>query len=431
MVSRRRGITLIELLVVIFIILLITSITIPAIQPALENRRTREAARLVNVFFNAARNRALEQGRPAGVWIERQTGLSEASVTLHFAEIPKPYSGDFLDSAVSLFYEPFGAPFRSPTIREYWLIVTPRTLTGGVPDRWWNAEPNAQHLIRPGDYIRFSGVERALKLNVGKRSDMRLAGGDTWVWYLAYGANKNSYNGGFTGARDNDGNLVINWWDNDFRGLHTPLRTHLSPTQVRVPGVSYQIFRQPQKMSAGAVQLPQGTVIDLNFSGTSSWNFHPRDNFVTNNSTLAGNPYRGKPIFPNDETPIIILFSPDGVVDRVYSRMRNDDARIIDWNSWRPTSLLYFLIGDAEKIPAKSGWGPGGPGAGGFDQYQNNWLDLTNYWVTINPFTGLVNTAEVSDFDERADPANQISFDPANIHVTRRFANQPQAMGGR
>lgn len=429
---RRRGITLIELLIVIFIILLITSATIPAIQPAIENRRTREGARLLNVFLSAARNRAMEQARPVGVWIERMPGLSEAAVSLHFCETPRPYSGDFLDSSLTLYLEPFGAPYPSPTINEYWWIVTPRTTTAAIPDRWWNAEPNAQQLVRPGDYIKFSGMDRPLKLNVGKRSEMRLAGADGWVWYVAYGANRHRWDQGFHGLRYPSGELIISWWDNDYRGLGDwPFRTQFGPGDVRSPGVSYQVLRQPQKMLAGAIQLPEGVVIDLNYSGTASWCFHPRDNFRLDNSTGAGgtgSPFRGVPIFPNDETPVIVMFSADGVVDKVYSRCVdrvNGEIRVVNWTSWRPTEMLYFLVGDAEKVPAKSGWGTG---AGGLDQYDNNWLDLTNYWVTVNPLLGLINTAEVSDFE---DPNDTIAHDPNNILVSRRFANQPQSIGGR
>lgn len=431
--SQSRGVTLIELLVVLFIVLLITSITIPAIQPALENRRTREGARLLNVFFNAARNRAMERGRPVGVWLERQPGLPEAVVSLHFAETPPAYAGDFLDSGITAYFEPFAAPYPSPSVREYWYIVTPATTTAGTPDRWWNPEPNAQQLIRPGDNLRLLGADRSLRLRAAKRGDLRLGGPNTWVWYAAYGANKRHGDpfGGFTNERDHSGNFVIRWWDLDWRTLRRhPPRTWLGPTGVRRPGHPYQIIRQPQKSAAGAVQLPQGVVIDLNFSGTALWSFHPRNNysnFAANPSGPGGNnsPYRGQPLFPNDESPVIVMFSPSGTLETVYSRANLTRARIVEWTDWRPISHLYFLVGDAEKLPAKTGWGPG---EGGLDQYENNWLDLTNYWVTINPFTGLINTAEVSDFP---DPTDTHAHDPARVGFARRFANNPQAMSGR
>ena len=41
----RRGVTLIELMVVVSIMLVVTVIAVPAMKPALENRKIREAAR--------------------------------------------------------------------------------------------------------------------------------------------------------------------------------------------------------------------------------------------------------------------------------------------------------------------------------------------------------------------------------------------------
>ena len=63
----RRGVTLIELLVVVSIMLIVTVIAVPAMKPALENRKIREAARAVNVYLGSARNHAIELGRPVGV----------------------------------------------------------------------------------------------------------------------------------------------------------------------------------------------------------------------------------------------------------------------------------------------------------------------------------------------------------------------------
>jgi len=94
--------TLIELLVVVSILLLVALIAIPAVRPGLEGQRTREAARMVNVFISNARNRAEATGRPYGVEIERLTGLPLASAVLHQVEVPPPYAGDFQDSRIAI-----------------------------------------------------------------------------------------------------------------------------------------------------------------------------------------------------------------------------------------------------------------------------------------------------------------------------------------
>ncbi|HVX12624.1 MAG TPA: type II secretion system protein [Pirellulales bacterium] len=103
--STHRGVTLVELLVVIFIMLLITAVSIPVITPALQNRDVREAARMIDVFFNGAKTRAKLNNRIFGVILEREVNNPNACVTLSYCEQPDPYRGDFA-STVS----PPGAP---------------------------------------------------------------------------------------------------------------------------------------------------------------------------------------------------------------------------------------------------------------------------------------------------------------------------------
>ncbi|MFZ5831102.1 MAG: prepilin-type N-terminal cleavage/methylation domain-containing protein, partial [Planctomycetota bacterium] len=95
----RRGMTLIELLVVITIIVIVLGAALPALQPALEGRAVREAARSVSVYLGSARNRALETGRPCGVVLMR--AIEEGGCDrLSQVEIPPPYAGDTMESTV-------------------------------------------------------------------------------------------------------------------------------------------------------------------------------------------------------------------------------------------------------------------------------------------------------------------------------------------
>ena len=101
--ARRAGMTLMELLIVIFLVGLITAITIPVLNPQAAPKRIREGARLVGGAFGIARARAVSEGRSVGVWLERQPSPRDsACFKLFFAEQPQTYSGENLNSTVTV-----------------------------------------------------------------------------------------------------------------------------------------------------------------------------------------------------------------------------------------------------------------------------------------------------------------------------------------
>lgn len=97
---RRSGVTLIELLIVILVMLMITAVTVAAISPALEGRKLREAARIVDVFLNGARNRAIGSGKIVGVLIEPDELEPSQCIALSYVEQPDPYGGDYQTSTI-------------------------------------------------------------------------------------------------------------------------------------------------------------------------------------------------------------------------------------------------------------------------------------------------------------------------------------------
>ncbi len=101
--SLRYGLTLMELLVVIIIISLVTAATIPIMNPQAAPRRIREASRIVSGFINGARNRAISEGHPVGIILERQPGANNsACFKLFFAEQLVPYAGDTINARATV-----------------------------------------------------------------------------------------------------------------------------------------------------------------------------------------------------------------------------------------------------------------------------------------------------------------------------------------
>lgn len=99
---RRFGVTLIELLIVITIATLLLAAAIPLMKTAIDESKLREASRQINVFFAAARARAVEKGRAVGVMIERSDGSTNAAFVLNIVETPPPYGGDTLNARALL-----------------------------------------------------------------------------------------------------------------------------------------------------------------------------------------------------------------------------------------------------------------------------------------------------------------------------------------
>jgi prepilin-type N-terminal cleavage/methylation domain-containing protein len=130
-----RGLTLIELLVVISIMVLLTVFALPVITPSGDTRKIREAARSVNVYLGAARNRAMETGRPCGVLFERRQGQTQASTTLLLAEVPLPYGGAQTTSRI---------------------VITPTTGTSATVSFTPTEDPVGAQIVKVGDRLQLN-----------------------------------------------------------------------------------------------------------------------------------------------------------------------------------------------------------------------------------------------------------------------------------
>ena len=160
----------------------------------------------------------------------------------------------------------------------------------------------------------------------------------------------------------------------------------------------YQIIRRPGKSVAAGLQLPVRAVIDLEFSGTDD--------------DLIG---------AVSDQPVYIMFSPNGSLDRFYHPGHGGEVH-------PGTEPIYLLVGKQERVPA-----------GSAEDGLANWQDVKNLWVTLNPQTGLVTTAENVPVDLTRLPAELIppfnSSKPEHLQwalrQARELARGGQSMGGR
>jgi len=413
--SPRRGVTLVELLV---------------------GRRIREAARAINVYFGAARSRAIETGRPVGVLFQRLDRQPQASMVLHQVEIPPPYGGDTLDAALKL-HVPSGQP--GPIV-----LVEAMVTVGAISD----------NVVRAGDMIQLN---------------------HQGPMYTVYDIVAPAPSPGFPGNPDSDGDGFIDynagvdtapqdgWYDTlrlwmtiDISQFRIPWPVTPLPT-VWSDRVPFVIHRQPylelsgtrvSAMASGTqpLQLSRGAAVDLAASGLDSQlpaTFEPvgaeRD-LDNDRAPDPGEDTNGNGVFDSAK-PVIVMFSPNGSVERVYATWRTYDASSGNitgsvYGGRAVTEPIHFLVGKWERFPAdvrdlgppfpKSP--PAWPPAQSDDGWYN-WQDATNLWVTLHPQTGLVTVAELNA--DQLD-ATTNTYIPSSLYAARQFAREAQvSKGGR
>ena len=209
----KRGVTLIELLVVMAVIVLLLGVAVPQLKPVLDRGRIREGARQMNAFFASAEARAIQLGRPAGVWLERRPG-DGACLDLSPAEVPPVYTGDFLGATVRCMLD--------------------------VDTQRWRVEFNqASAMIR-----RLSETSQELR------------------FLIRFGYRGPLYPVVLLNGDDISSPPVMRIDDNPVDGSRLD-----PPIAAQNRAVPFQIYQLPQKSNGRTLQLTGGTIVDLAASG--------------------------------------------------------------------------------------------------------------------------------------------------------------------
>jgi prepilin-type N-terminal cleavage/methylation domain-containing protein len=488
----RRGVTLVELLIVIVIMLMVTAVVVRATAPALSGRRIREAARMVDVFVNGARSRALQTGRPYGVMIERTpvlnagTGLMNSSMGLSvaYAEVPPPYTGDFTGSRILLLGNGAFGAWQMPLLGN----PAPWTLSESAAIAFVSADsvfPSSDsgwfETVSPGDILVIHGTQYRLYAGEpfidtapfngvydlgepfadcdmnGFYSPMApnlidpvtgffttgptpgsvgTPGTATWTYIYADFAQAAKYMSTATGlARQSMPPIMFPpaaTQDNTLNGILTGPQ----------PQYTFQINRRPIKAAGTDQQLPDGAAIDLGgfdlTGNTTLANVVPGSGLDIFSSTPSVPPYlatfrpnpnyQSNPALANfvtDGSPVIITFAPNGVVDKVFSWDERNYTMPTGWQGRQPTSQIFLLVTRRElvggdlTVTTPSAVTP-----------QYGIQDLTSLWVTINPQTGLINTAPNGALGAALFAGSPPPY-YLQCYEARQPARQTQNVGGR
>lgn len=455
--------TLIELLVVIGILMLLTVVVVPRLQPAAEQRAIREASRSVNTYLCAARNEAVASGRPVGVIFHRDPDQPGVCRKLEQLDLPDSFGGRNEDAVVRV-QDWTEAPTTPATF--YWSIT---------PMHNWDYRYGTVVLKVQVRYDQFAGRITDFENGTIRYGDQIQLGGKG-PWYTIVrddivGGNMlgsplsavnydfppdangylQFYGGGGDApadAKDLNGNANPDGWvDNYWLTLvldpgsiarvpypkcPCPIATS-SSTLPRHPfsrPLSFRIQPQPYVDTSGGfsfaalasaadvLELPNQAAIDLNFSGfdTPSRTFLPRDD----NANLSD----GR----QDKTPIVVMFSPTGGVMGVYTHAApTASAPFPKFEFIRNPEIVHFLIGRLDR--ATDDDMNGEPDGG--EERRMNVEDSNHYWVSLNPQSGNVVTTQVSA--STSTPYQNLTDDEKKTYLreSREGARESRSMGGR
>jgi type II secretory pathway pseudopilin PulG len=426
----RRAMTLTELLVVVSIVVLLSGILVPLIQPVLRGQRVREASRQLNVYLAGAQARAVELGRPAGIWIERaghEAGdpLNSwyTSYRIYPAEQPEPYTGDLLESRVRLRPNP-----TDMTIWEAWYDWDPMQPAVQCCGNLAASINQAKQALGAGNEALASTLPIALP---GDR--IRFGGRDPWYVIDQIDALKITFL-----VRPDEVPIVSK--------LFRPPPTGGAAGDLLAyqPGVSFEIFRRPRRSSNTPLELPNNTGIDLSLSGYGRPYNSPYALLPAYASPLIyidPQPFAARFREINPEHDIVIMFKPEGGVDRVYYVAHELDM-LSFWEV--PQGMISLLVARADQI--------------GRDSQKNlmvldadyrmrvqtylgeaNLRDQDNIWLNISTQTGRIQSAPNGDafvdaitgYPLISSPLTPTTDVRAYLQNARRFATTGQSMGGQ
>ncbi|MBQ3454373.1 MAG: prepilin-type N-terminal cleavage/methylation domain-containing protein [Thermoguttaceae bacterium] len=170
--------------------------------------------------------------------------------------------------------------------------------------------------------------------------------------------------------------------------LEEPVTT---PTTER--GGKFRVQLAPRPTMTPPVALPQGTVVDLKYSGCGGdwWDFWYDDTAT--------------PQILNRARDVTVMFSPSGEIS-----LPSESAGLY------PAGPLFLLIGRWDQIPAVRDSGEEGSWP--------NWADGRNYWVVVQPQSGLVTTAEVNPVPLPDGASDVNGIDSIFMGQSREFATQ-------
>ncbi|EMI55526.1 pilus assembly FimT family protein [Rhodopirellula sallentina] len=346
-----RGFTLVELLVVLLIFMILVSVSLPIVKGLISDQKVSRTAQSIEAFVNAARSRAIGEGRTVGVRFERLGDVNfrrSTSVRLRQLLGVPAYSGDSADATATL----TGSPISSASFdtADSPLVYLSSELLNDTPTDNDHLAP-----IQVGDMLELAGGRTVAIGAIGAVSGMSVP--------ITFDLSENF---------NPTGSVYVDRF---------PLAGASSSSGGRV---KYRIHRSPVPSSSNVLSLPKGMAIDLNYSGIG----------------LGGSEFA--PDTSSAVTPrsVDILFNSEGAVTQVIYDTAN--------TRFYPTGLIFFCLGEVDGVASIEG------AASDRDSLFAAGRTLTtnirkpdSLWLVINPASGVVSTVAMAS-------VNTIPTDPTD-----------------
>ena len=441
--------TLVELLIVIAIATILATLSLTTLQGLLKDQKITSSVRLVRQYFEVARTRAMATGRPVAIFLERVSpngdGAGNAvpanySVTrMSIGEVFPPYTGEDVTAVATLWDVPFPVNSRMVDRNNDGIFEgddrpdQARILLSSAVSGFGTTGKDG--MIAPGDSIQFVGDNQRFEI---EEIDL-IAGASPPQVGITFFNPPASYDG-VMGAKPYASRHRT--FERSYAGKEPALQANGTVTgsmyanaTTTTAGVGFRVYRKPSKSLVGTITMPRGTCIDLSVSGigenlcgvdpdaTLSPSFYPfrlaRDADLV--STIPPPPVdpftlscseANPPVTPgtlkrSSYSRIAILFNPEGRAQGMYRDDRMvqipsgvGPETVIGYRPFPLSTKLHLMIGRTEQVIPDAPVSR--PGAGDRGDALGNLMDTGNTWLSINPFTGLMETSPVAAVSDAA-----------------------------
>ncbi len=373
--SVRRAATLVELVVVIGILAILLAVAIPVLRFDSEDRKLREGARELTAFIERAKARAVEIGRPAGIWIERQAATTvgaKQGVRVFLCETPPTFSGSTESSRVVV-----ANPSNVPGMPAGFLFFNDAEFSSGITPTTISLDRQIiLSRVPPGGLFRIRFDHRAP---------------DYWVERV----------------EDNSGSLqlmIVSFVSvPDFIRAADPAFAVSNGLNPLANGMPFTVLFPPRRVTGRSIEFPRDVVIDLSVSGMTASGFHFAPTTVP------------------DPRPVLIIFSPRGNIDAVTFSTVLTPGQPPEMVTIPPIGHVFLMMGRGSKLVTPAGGGP----------FSDNVRDASTIWVAINHLSGKVTTAENVDITTSNVPPPPSPPPGWPLVVARELARTSVRMGGR